>query len=328
MDKNISKFESISLYNKYLIELEKSLLPAQLISYYKEGKCSLNDLIKHFTSNLNYALINEYFKDYYFIEFSGLMFDNAIRKYNELLDQYTELIITETASKITKNYPINNFDYAKSSNIYGLQKCIKNGGHKTTIRNILIEYGKLIRKICPCFLMSPMSAAQYLSLDSEKFDLVIFDEASQIPTCEAIGAISRGKSLIVAGDPEQMPPTSFFQTVIGNNDVTEIASNFDDLESLLDDCLALGMRRNRLLWHYRSSHESLIAFSNNTFYEHSLYTFPSPDNLERKVTYEYVGGVYESGKNVLEAEAILKEVERRFKDPTLCKQTIGIVTFN
>ena len=328
MDKNISKFESISLYNKYLIELEKSLFPAQLISYYKEGKCSLNDLIKHFTSNLNYALINEYFKDYYFIEFSGLMFDNAIRKYNELLDQYTELIITETASKITKNYPINNFDYAKSSNIYGLQKCIKNGGHKTTIRNILIEYGKLIRKICPCFLMSPMSAAQYLSLDSEKFDLVIFDEASQIPTCEAIGAISRGKSLIVAGDPEQMPPTSFFQTVIGNNDVTEIASNFDDLESLLDDCLALGMRRNRLLWHYRSSHESLIAFSNNTFYEHSLYTFPSPDNLERKVTYEYVGGVYESGKNVLEAEAILKEVERRFKDPTLCKQTIGIVTFN
>lgn len=328
MEQQISKFESISLYNKYLNEIKEALLPVELINYYKEGKCSLNDLSKHFTANLNYAIISEYFKDYYFIEFNGLLFDNAIRKYNELLDKYTELIITETASKITRNYPVNNFDYAKSTLIYGLQKCIKNGGHKTTIRNILIEYGKLIRQICPCFLMSPMSAAQYLSLDSEKFDIVIFDEASQIPTCEAIGAISRGNSLIVAGDPEQMPPTTFFQTVIGNNDIAEIGSNFDDLESLLDDCLALGMRRNRLLWHYRSSHESLIAFSNNTFYDHSLYTFPSPDNSFRKVSYEYVEGVYDSGINKAEADAIVKEVIRRFEDKDLYKQSIGIVTFN
>jgi len=328
MEEQISKFEGVSLYNKSFIELSNALFPIELIKYYKEGKCSLNDLFNHFIAGHNYALINEYFKDYYFIEFNGLLFDNAIRKYNELLDQYTELIITETASKITKNYPVNNFGYAKSTAIYGLQKCIKNGGHKTTIRNILIEYGKLIRQICPCFLMSPMSAAQYLSLDSEKFDLVIFDEASQIPTCEAIGAISRGKSLIVAGDPEQMPPTTFFQTVIGNNEIAEIGSNFDDLESLLDDCLALGMRRNRLLWHYRSTHESLIAFSNNMFYDHSLYTFPSPDNSFRRVSYEYVGGVYDSGINEKEADAIVKEVIRRFKDPELSKQSIGIITFN
>lgn len=328
MVEQVSKFEGISLYNKTFIELSNGLFPIKFITYYKEGKCSLNELLNHFIANHNYALINEYFKDYYFIEFNGLLFDNAIRKYNELLDQYTELIITETASKITKNYPVNNFGYAKSTSIYGLQKCIKNGGHKTTIRNILIEYGKLIRQICPCFLMSPMSAAQYLSLDSEKFDLVIFDEASQIPTCEAIGAISRGKSLIVAGDPEQMPPTSFFQTVIGNNEITEIGSNFDDLESLLDDCLALGMRRNRLLWHYRSTHESLIAFSNNMFYDHSLYTFPSPDHSFRRVSYEYVGGVYDSGVNEKESDAIVKEVVRRFKDPELCKQSIGVITFN
>ena len=328
MENEISKFESISLYNKYLSKLNNALLPKEFINYYKEGKCSLSDLNNHFISGLNYAIIGEYFKDYYFIEFNGLLFDNAIRKYNELLDEYTELIIMETASKITKNYPVNNFDYAKSTMIYGLQKCIKNGGHKTTIRNILIEYGKLIRTICPCFLMSPMSAAQYLSLDSEKFDIVIFDEASQIPTCEAIGAVSRGKSLIVAGDPEQMPPTSFFQTVIGNNEISEISSNFEDLESLLDDCLALGMRRNRLLWHYRSTHESLIAFSNNTFYDHSLYTFPSPDNSFRKVSYEYVEGIYDSGINEKEAESIVSEVIRRFSDKALCTKTIGIVTFN
>jgi hypothetical protein len=248
---------------------------------------------------------------------------------NELLDQYTELIITETASIITKDYPINNFDYAKSTLIYGLQKCIKNGGHKTTIRNILKEFGSLIRTICPCFLMSPMSAAQYLSLDSEKFDIVIFDEASQIPTCEAIGAISRGKSLIVAGDPEQMPPTSFFQTIIGTDDVVEVVDNYDDLESLLDDCLALSMPRNRLLWHYRSSHESLIAFSNNTFYDHSLYTFPSPDNTFSKVNFRFIeNGIYNHGVNKEEADAIITEVKRRLDDPILQKDSIGIVTFN
>lgn len=328
MEEQISRFEGVSLYNKCFDELNNAFLPDEFISYYKEGKCSLNDLYSHFTACYNYALINEYFKDYYFIEFSGLLFDNAIRKYNELLDQYTELIIMETASKITKNYPVNNFGYAKSTAIYGLQRCIKNGGHKTTIRNILIEYGKLIRKICPCFLMSPMSAAQYLSLDSEKFDIVIFDEASQIPTCEAIGAISRGNSLIVAGDPEQMPPTTFFQTIIGNNEIAEIGNNFEDLESLLDDSLALGMVRNRLLWHYRSTHESLIAFSNNMFYDHSLYTFPSPDNSNQRVSFEYVGGVYDSGVNEKEASAIVKEVIRRFKDPELCKKSIGIITFN
>ena len=321
--------EGISLYNKYFKLLINNNFSKAIIKNCKQGLSKVINLKNHFEANLCYAYINEYFKDYYFIEFNGLIFDTAIRKYNELLDQYTELIITETASLITKDYPINDFDYAKSTLIYGLQKCIKNGGHKTTIRNILKEFGPLIRKICPCFLMSPMSAAQYLSLDSEKFDIVIFDEASQIPTCEAIGAISRGKSLVVAGDPEQMPPTTFFQTIIGSDDVVDAVDNFDDLESLLDDCLALGMPRNRLLWHYRSSHESLIAFSNNTFYDHSLYTFPSPDNSFSKVSFNYIeDGIYNHGINLKEADAIINEVIRRFEDPVLQKDSIGIVTFN
>ena len=321
--------EGISLYNKYFKLLVQNNFSKAIISNLKTGILNINNIKNHFEANLCYTYINEYFKDYYFIEFNGLIFDTAIKKYNELLDQYTELIITETASIITKDYPINNFDYAKSTLIYGLQKCIKNGGHKTTIRIILKEFGSLIRTICPCFLMSPMSAAQYLSLDSEKFDIVIFDEASQIPTCEAIGAISRGKSLIVAGDPEQMPPTSFFQTIIGTDDVVEVVDNYDDLESLLDDCLALSMPRNRLLWHYRSSHESLIAFSNNTFYDHSLFTFPSPDNTFSKVNFRFIeNGIYNHGVNKEEADAIITEVKRRLDDPVLQKDSIGIVTFN
>lgn len=329
MKNRINDFEGISLYNKYFKEIEEFKFPKEFVTYYKEGKTNFHSLLKNFKASLSYEIIKEYFNDNYFIEFNGLLFDNAIRKYNELLDNYTELIVMETASRITKNYPVGNFEYAKSTLIYGLQKCIKNGGYKTTIRNIISEFGPLIRTICPCFLMSPMSAAQYLSLNNEKFDIVIFDEASQIPTAEAIGAISRGKSLVVAGDPEQMPPTTFFEANFASREVTEITNNYDDLESLIDDCLALNMTRNRLLWHYRSSHESLIAFSNNTFYDHSLYTFPTPDNSIRRVSYKYIkDAIYDDGVNKKEAEAIVKEVERRFNDPVLSKQSIGIVTFN
>ena len=102
-------------------------------------------------------------------------------------------------------------------------------------------------------LMSPISVAQYFEVDKSKFDLVIFDEASQMPTCEAVGAIARGENVIVVGDPKQMPPTSFFST----NHFDEENADKEDLESILDDCLALSMPSKHLLWHYRSKHESL-----------------------------------------------------------------------
>lgn len=328
MTGSVSNIEGIVLYNKAFNDLYDRKVLNKIIEFYKTGKCSVYELPKYFYSYYYYYILREYFYDEYFQEFNGVVFDDAIRKYNELLDSYTELIILETASKVTKNYPINDFEYAKSSKIYGLQRCIKNNGYKTTIRNVLKEYGELIRSICPVFLMSPISAAQYLSLDSEKFDIVIFDEASQILTAEAIGAISRGDSLVVAGDPEQMPPTTFFKSFIESSE-EDVLMNIDDLESLLDDALALGMKRNRLLWHYRSTHESLIAFSNNTFYDHSLFTFPSPDNTLCKVSYNYVNNaIYDHGVNEAEADEIVKEVVRRFDDPVLCKDSIGIVTFN
>ena len=324
----VNNIEGIVLYNKAFNDLYDKKVLNKIIEFYKTGKCTVYELPKYFYSYYYFYILREYFYDDYYQEFNGVVFDDAIRKYNDLLDSYTELIILETASKVTKNYPINDFEYAKSSKIYGLQRCIKNNGYKTTIRNILKEYGELIRNICPIFLMSPISAAQYLSLDSERFDIVIFDEASQILTAEAIGAISRGESLVVAGDPEQMPPTTFFKTFIESSE-EDVLMNVDDLESLLDDALALGMKRNRLLWHYRSTHESLIAFSNNTFYDHSLFTFPSPDNTLCKVSYNFINnGEYDHGINPQEADAIVNEVIRRFEDPVLCKDSIGIVTFN
>ncbi|UVQ24312.1 hypothetical protein NXX60_11030 [Bacteroides thetaiotaomicron] len=118
--------------------------------------------------------------------------------------------------------------------------------------------------------MSPISVAQYIDADAEKFDLIVFDEASQMPTYEAVGAIARGKNVVIVGDPKQMPPTSFFSV----NTIDEDNIEMEDLESILDDCLALSIPSKYLLWHYRSKHESLIAFSNSEYYDNKLDDFP------------------------------------------------------
>ena len=97
------------------------------------------------------------------------------------------------------------------------------------------ECGSLVRSLCPCFLMSPLSVSQYLEVGGDQFDLLIFDEASQLQTAKAVGALSRAKAAVVVGDPRQMPPTSFFQGKESEEDFDEVA----DLESVLEDCLAL-----------------------------------------------------------------------------------------
>jgi len=196
-----------------------------------------------------------------------------------------------------------------------------------SIRKIVDSIPTLLSRMCPCMLMSPMSVAQFIDPDAEKFDLVIFDEASQMPTYEAIGAIARGNNVIVVGDPKQMPPTNFFST----NTVDEDNIEMEDLESILDDCLALSMPSKYLLWHYRSKHESLIAFSNSEYYDNKLLTFPSPDNIESKVSFVPVQGFYDKGKsrqNKEEALAVVNEISRRLLDENLRTKSIGVVTFS
>ncbi|MGN1026241.1 MAG: DUF3320 domain-containing protein, partial [Faecousia sp.] len=216
---------------------------------------------------------------------------------------------------------------AHSSELGILQRCIKSGGRGVSIRKLFDQIPNLLPRLCPCMLMSPISAAQYLDPKREPFAIVVFDEASQLPTCKAVGVLARGKDAVIVGDPKQMPPTSFFAT----NAVDEDNLEAEDLESILDDCLALNMPQSHLLWHYRSRHESLIAFSNSQFYENKLLTFPSVNDRESKVRLIHVDGVFDRGKtrtNKAEAEAVVAEIKRRYKDPELSKQSLGVVTFN
>lgn len=129
-----------------------------------------------------------------------------------------------------------------------------------------------------------ISVAQYLDTSTVKFDLVVFDEASQIPTWDAVGAIARGKQVIIVGDPKQLPPTNFFGSGGASSDAESEEVEVEDLESILDECIGAGMLTHSLKWHYRSQKESLITFSNKTYYGSNLITFPSPVTPDKGVT--------------------------------------------
>jgi very-short-patch-repair endonuclease len=202
------------------------------------------------------------------------------------------------------------------------------------VRQLVHRIPNLLPRLKPCLLMSPLSVAQYLDAAHSNFDAVVFDEASQIPVWDAVGAIARGKQLIVVGDPKQLPPMNFFNraddaedTVLGNEEDAPV----QDLESILDECLGAGLPTLRLEWHYRSRHESLITFSNHRYYDSRLITFPSPVTNDLAVKLNLVGGTYDRGAtrtNRAEADAIVKEIMAHFSDELRRKLTMGVVTFN
>ncbi len=186
-------------------------------------------------------------------------------------------------------------------------------------------------RLTPCLLMSPLSIAQYLPAETANFDVVVFDEASQIPVWDAIGAMARGKQVIMVGDPKQLPPTSFFDRAESDVDDSDVET---ELESILEECIGANLPTMKLSWHYRSRHESLIAFSNYRYYDGDLVTFPSPVTNDRAVSFNHVpNGQYERGgarTNKLEAKALVADLVGKLKSPRFRESglTIGVVTFN
>lgn len=212
--------------------------------------------------------------------------------------------------------------------------------HFSPLRRTLHEAEPAIRAIKPCFLMSPLTVAQYLRGGTPTFDLMIFDEASQLPPEDAVGAICRGQQLIVVGDPKQLPPTAFFMSSLSPEEThaPDGAPLYQDAESVLEDFMGAGIPMSRLKWHYRSTHESLITFSNVNFYDADLYTFPSVETgtEQQGLSFEYIDGAMYEGKglNIVEARRVADEValfareqlDRQERgEPTL---SLGVGTFN
>ncbi|ARM88061.1 helicase/restriction endonuclease domain-containing protein [Rhizobium sp. CIAT894] len=202
-----------------------------------------------------------------------------------------------------------------------------------SIREIIGGMPNSFSKLAPCMLMSPLSIAQYLPPDQALFDVVIFDEASQITTWDAVGAIARGRQTIIVGDPKQLPPTNFFGR---NEEEEDVREHERDLESILDEAKTAGIPVRDLRWHYRSRNESLIAFSNHHYYQNRLITFPSPTVEDKAVSLRPVpNGIYDRGKtrtNKVEARAVADEAVRRMLSWLKLSEgerlTLGIITFN
>ncbi len=199
-----------------------------------------------------------------------------------------------------------------------------------SIRSLLMETGELVQLIKPCFLMSPLSVSTFLAPNSVHFDVVIFDEASQIFPQDAIGAIYRANQLIVVGDSKQMPPSNFFNATLEiEDDYDEEIGDITDFESILDLCSS-SMQQLRLRWHYRSRYEQLIAFSNKNFYDSDLVTFPSSkvDAPGIGVDYYHVEGIFDRKAHInhKEAEFVVDLIYKNIdKYPN---RSLGVVAFS
>ena len=256
--------------------------------------------------------------------FSGRLFEEMVQQYSQASEKLFDLAKMELQLHLAKRVPNLTLAARGDEEAVILSRAIKSKGRGVSIRMLFSSIPRLLKGLAPCMLMSPLSVAQYLDFSNEPFDLVVFDEASQLETCKAVGALARARNAIVVGDPKQMPPTSFFTSAIDDDELGAL----NDMESILDDCLAISMPETYLQWHYRSQHESLISFSNAQFYEGKMCTFPSVDDSVSRITWEHVPGHYEgSGMNSFEAKAVVEELRHRFKQSS-GTPSIGVITFN
>jgi hypothetical protein len=211
------------------------------------------------------------------------------------------------------------------------------------VRALLAQYGELITTVMPCVLVSPDSVARFFPAKAGQFDLVVFDEASQIRVADAVGALGRAKAAVVVGDSRQLPPTTFFAEPSGDDESADLDGlAVEDEESILSECVQARVPRQWLSWHYRSRDESLIAFSNAAYYENRLSSFPAPSHGRPSpepdgfgVSLVRVKGTFHrshAGRllrtNPLEARAIVAEIRRRYDASPDAPPSIGVVTFN
>ncbi len=295
----------------------------------ESGRISGKQILSSFRKNVYRNFIQTNIPaDEVLATFSASVQEANAGSFTRQLEEFSLLTREKIRANLISRLPAEETEGPLALELMAFRRNIKGNIRSLNLRTLFSEIPELLRVAAPCLLMSPITVSQYLPAVSDLFDIVIFDEASQMPTCEAVPSLARAKSAIIVGDPKQMPPTAFFT----NSGQDEDNPETEDLESVLDDCLALGIPEKHLIWHYRSKHESLIAFSNITYYSSRLCTFPSPDSLDSKVRLNLIeDGVYDRGAtkcNKKEAEALVDEVIRRLKDERLKNSSIGVVTFS
>lgn len=255
---------------------------------------------------------------------------NIVEKFRKADLEFLSINQSEISNQLLKRQPPEGINFGRVSEYteLGLIKHQTRGNPKgIPIRSLIRKAGRAMQELMPCFLMSPLSVAQFLEPGGIEFDILIVDESSQLRPEDALGAIGRCKQIVIVGDSKQLPPTSFFQSNSTLND-----EDFDEdsigTESILDLANGKLTESRSLLWHYRSKDPSLIAFSNNEFYK-NLIIHPSP-----KRPFEYAGlksifnteAKYQDGTNISEVDLIFKEAKKFMRKYP--EYSLGIVAMN
>jgi hypothetical protein len=311
------------------------------------GAVRADDAVRAFDRGLAASSVRERLDATGLDLFDAQAHEKAIRRFTTASRAVREHLTAALPAKVLGSRP---FDAASGSGQVGaLQRELAKQRRGLGVRQLLAQYGELITAVMPCVLVSPDSVARFFPAAAGQFDLVVFDEASQIRVADAVGALGRARAAVVVGDSKQMPPTSFAEPSSGGDESTDFPeTTVEDEESILSECVQARVPRQWLSWHYRSQDESLIAFSNNQYYENRLSSFPAPTHGRasaepdgRGVSLVRVPGTFHrtnAGRllrtNPIEAKAIVAEIRRRFDavpkygDGSDVVPSIGVVTFN
>ena len=256
-------------------------------------------------------------------------------RHEQIREKYCQLDKWEikAASARVREFQLNRVDRPRigwhapmTSELGILKKETEKKRRHMPLRKLFAAVPGVLQRLKPCIMMSPLSVSTFLQSEELKFDLVIFDEASQVFPWDAIGAVYRGTQLIVAGDDKQLPPTSFFSRA--DIESEEEDEDIGDFESILSLCKSVNMPNKRLRWHYRSRREPLIAFSNRHFYEGDLVTFPSIlDATSNAVRLIHVpNGLWIDRKNLVEARKVAELVVTHYRATP--EKSLGVIAFN
>lgn len=322
------KLKSWTSFTRLKQQMEECDQLLDFVHFVIDKQISLEDITKKYQylfykEWINYLL----YTDMELRDFSRIDQDQFVRQFAEKDRWQLEISKKQIESELSHA----RYDHEYRANSYSATAIRREGQKKRRqlpIRKLLSGTWDLVKVIKPCFLMSPLSVSTFLD-PAIKFDTVIFDEASQIFPQDALGAIYRGKQVIVVGDSKQMPPSNFFTSSAVLDTEDDTWDDVVDFESILDICGA-AFRTKLLAWHYRSRYEQLIAFSNANFYGNRLITFPSA-KIDREgigVDYYNAGGTYNrtSQTNRAEAEYVVDLIYKHIEEYP--KRSLGVVAFS
>lgn len=333
---NIESINDVIVQRRVKSALESSITDAYLLEMIQEEKYP-----KHISKVFEYirchSIVKEILNTYNTLdEFNSLIFDKKIREFvyldskNIQMNNLQEVLDAHfyNVYNIRKDETLS--VEKKDDRISYLLQTFNKKRNIPTVKQLLHQAFEPITELKPVFMMSPISISQYLEPIVGMFDIVVFDEASQIKPQDAFGALLRGKQIVVVGDEKQLPPTNFFESFYGSTEFFEedAISNYESILTLLR---GRGVPTTTLNWHYRSKHHNLIQISNDHFYDNSLSIYPSrfKNNPDYGLKYVYVDGVFDRGRsrtNIIEAKLVAQEVINHAKNnPEL---SLGVATVN